>query len=357
MKCNIIFVILLLQMDNISALDTLIAGASKVSVSVHIHPDGDALGSGLALVSYLSRLRGKDAVLLVPDSVPESLAFMLKGFENGSALTCKHDLDRVKDRISNSDLLFCLDCSSFTRSGEDMEQELRSSTAPKVLVDHHLNPERDSFGIVFSETEVSSTCELLFRILKEMPDVEGDLSRLPSECLESLMTGMTTDTNNFANSVFPGTLEMASELLEAGVDRDRILSDLYNNYRENRLRLMGYLLDRNLEITPEGTAYMILDKSVQQRFDFRQGESEGFVNLPLAISKVRMSILLTEEEGRFRVSIRSKQGTSANACAMRYFNGGGHEMAAGGKLFFPENIPSPEDAKAYILKVSEEFLA
>ena len=344
-------------MDNITALDTLIAGASKISVSVHIHPDGDALGSGLALVSYLSKLRGKDAVLLVPDSVPESLAFMLDGFENGSALTCRDDLNGVKDRISGSDLLFCLDCSSFSRSGEEMEKELRSSSAAKVLIDHHLNPEAESFGTVFSETGISSTCELLFRILKEMPDVGGDITKLPSECLESLMTGMTTDTNNFSNSVFPGTLAMASELLAAGVDRDRILSDLYHNYRENRLRLMGYLLDRNLEITPEGTAFMILDKAVQERFDFRQGESEGFVNMPLAIARVRMSILLTEEEGRFRVSIRSKEGTSANACAMRYFNGGGHEMAAGGKLFFPENIPSPEDAKAYILKVSEEFLA
>ena len=344
-------------MNNILALDTMIAEASRISVSVHIHPDGDALGSGLALVSYLSGMRGKDAVLLVPDSVPESLAFMLEGFVEGSVLTCNQDLEGVRERISGSDLLFCLDCSSFSRSGEDMEPELRSSSAPKVLVDHHLNPERDSFGIVFSETEVSSTCELLFRIIKEMPDVEGDLARLPMECLESLMTGMTTDTNNFANSVFPGTLNMASELMAAGVDRDRILSCLYHNYRENRLRLMGYLLDRNLEITPEGTAFMILDRAIQKRFDFRQGESEGFVNLPLAISRVRMSILLTEEEGRFRVSIRSKEGTSANLCAMRYFNGGGHEMAAGGKLFFPGNIPSPEGAKAYILKVSEEFLA
>jgi phosphoesterase RecJ-like protein len=150
---------------------------------------------------------------------------------------------------------------------------------------------------------------------------------------------------------------MASELIAAGVDRDRILSELYNCYRENRLRLMGYLLNENMEITPEGVALMILNKDIQGRFDFRQGESEGFVNLPLAIKEVRMSILLTEEDERFRVSIRSKAGTSANKCALRYFNGGGHEMAAGGKLFFPENIPSPKDAKAYILKVSEEYFA
>ena len=95
------------------------------------------------------------------------------------------------------------------------------------------------------------------------------------------MTGMTTDTNNFANSVFPGTMRMASELIAAGVDRDLILSDLYHNYRENRLRLMGYLLSENLVISPEGAAVMVLDKECQERFDFRQGESEGFVNLPI----------------------------------------------------------------------------
>ena len=357
MKCNIIFVILLVQMDNIAALDSLIAGAGKVSVSVHIHPDGDALGSGLALVGYLSALRGKDAVLLVPESIPESLAFIAEGFNPGLIMECDKVPGDAAGRIAASDLVFCLDCSSFSRSGEFLEKHLRASGASKVLIDHHLNPERESFGLVFSQTEISSTCELLFDILKEMPDVDGHLGRLPAACLEALMAGMTTDTNNFANSVFPGTMEMASELIAAGVDRDSILSELYNRYRENRIRLMGYLLDNKLEITPEGAAYMILDKETQERFDFRQGESEGFVNIPLAVGNVRMSIFLTEEEDRFRVSVRSKRGTSANTFAATYLNGGGHEMAAGGKLLFPEHIPSPYDAEAYILKVTREFLA
>ena len=344
-------------MDKIALLDTLISEASCISASVHIHPDGDALGSGLALISYLKSCRGKDAVLLVPDPVPDSLSFMLENYSEGDVIVAATAPGTALERIQGSDLLFCLDCSSFTRAGDLMEPYLRNSSARKVIIDHHLNPERDSFEVVFSETEVSSACELLYRILKEMPGIGGITEKLPRPCLDSLLTGMTTDTNNFANSVFPSTLSMASELIAAGVDRDRILSKLYNCYRENRLRLMGYLLDENMEITPEGVAIMILNKDIQERFDFRQGESEGFVNLPLAIKEVRMSIFLTEEDNRFRVSIRSKSGTSANKCAMRYFNGGGHEMAAGGKLFFPENIPSQKGAKAYILKVSEEFFA
>ena len=182
------------------------------------------------------------------------------------------------------------------------------------MIDHHLNPDRASFELVFSETEVSSASELLYQVLLALPGV-GSAERLPLDVLTPLMAGMTTDTNNFANSVFPGTLRMASELIAAGVDRDRILSDLYNNYRENRLRLMGYLLSDNLVITPEGAAVMILDKETQERFGFRQGESEGFVNIPLAVSDVKISLFLTEEDGKFRVSIRSKRGISANKLA------------------------------------------
>lgn len=342
-------------MENIAALDNLVTGVSRVAVVVHTHPDGDALGSGLALIDYLGRLRGKDAVLALPDGAPESLHFMLKGGHKGRIVTFSDAPSKALGIIDEADLIFCLDCNSFSRTNPGMEAHLKDSPVPKVLIDHHLNPEREAFNVVFSQTGVSSTCELLFRILKEMPDVSGDVSRLSIPCLEALMTGMTTDTNNFANSVFPGTLLMASELIAAGVDRDKILSELYNRYRENRLRLMGHILKDNLDITPEGVAVMILDKGTQDLYDFKQGESEGFVNMPLAVEKVRMSIFLTEEEDRFRVSVRSKRGTSANSFAALYFHGGGHEMAAGGKLFFPEDIPSPEDAKAYILKVIGEF--
>lgn len=344
-------------MDKIKELSTLIQGASRVSVAVHTHPDGDALGSGMALVGYLSGRLGKDAVLVSPDSVPESLAFIPANFPEGSLIVFGDDPEKASKRLMESDLMFCLDFPDFSRTNPAMEAVLKSAKAPKVLVDHHLNPSSGAFDIVFSETEISSTCELLFGVLKSLPDVDGDLSRIPMRSLEALMTGMTTDTNNFANSVFPGTLGMASELIAAGVDRDKILDLIYNRYRENRLRLMGYLLHDIMRITPQGVAYMILDKEIQDRFDFRQGESEGFVNIPLAVSSVRMSLLLTEEGNHFRVSVRSKRGVSANRLAKEFFHGGGHEMAAGGRLYFPEDIPSHGDAEAYILKVTGEFFS
>jgi phosphoesterase RecJ-like protein len=257
-------------------------------------------------------------------------------------------------RIAASDLLFGMDFNAFDRTG-GAEIPLRESRAEKVLFDHHLSPDRAAFDLVFSRTEVSSACEVLFDTLLALPDIAGDAGKLPAACTYALMTGMTTDTNNFANSVFPGTLRMASALLAAGTDRDDILARLYNRYRENRFRLMGYLLSEVLRITPEGVAYMILRKADQLRFDMRQGETEGFVNLPLGIDRVRMSLFLTEQEDHFRVSVRSKKGTSANRMAASRFHGGGHELAAGGKLYFPADIPGPDDAQAYILKGIEGF--
>jgi len=341
-------------MKSIAELEKHIDNASCITIAVHTHPDGDAIGSGSALVRYLVDCRGKDAVLVVPDEIPASLSF-LASEANGRILVMEDEPDKVSSRIGSSDLLFCLDCNAFDRTA-GAEPLLAASKAPKILIDHHLNPDTESFDLVFSQTGISSTCELLYWILKETSDIAGDASRLPASSRNALMTGMTTDTNNFANSVVPSTLVMASELLDTGVDRDAILSNLYNRYRENRILLMGHMLGEKMKITPQGVAYMILDKATQLRYDFKEGEAEGFVNIPLAIEKVRMSIFLTEEKDRFRVSIRSKRGTSANTFAMKCFNGGGHELAAGGKLLVPQNISGPEDAEAYILNVIDRFL-
>ena len=149
---------------------------------------------------------------------------------------------------------------------------------------------------------------------------------------------------------------MASGLLAAGVDRDGILQKLFNEYRENRLRIMGWLLYENMRITDAGVAYMIITSDTAERFGIREGETEGFVNMPLAIGRVKMSILLKiDGNGYFRVSVRSKKGYSSNLCATRYFHGGGHENASGGRLFFPQDIPSPDEAAGYVERVTGEL--
>ena len=335
---------------DIQRLDTLLAAAKCVSIVVHTHPDGDALGSGAALTAYLRLCRGTDACLVLPDPAPASLDFLVDPAHTLVAT----DPQPVLARIAASDLLVCLDMHSFGRS-ESLAAPLQASAARKVLIDHHLNPDRDAFDLVFSETEISSASELLYRLLLGLPGV-GSADRLPMEVLAPLMAGMTTDTNNFANSVYPSTLQMASELLAAGVDRDAILDRLYHDYRENRFFAMGAFLSERLVILPEGVAYAVLDRAFLDRFDLQEGETEGFVNLPLGIGRVRMSIFLREAEGQFRVSIRTKPGVSANRLATESFHGGGHECAAGGKLFFPQDIAGPEQAEAYVKAAAARFM-
>ncbi len=357
-----------LQQDGLRRLDSLIEGAAKVTVVGHTHPDGDALGVTSALALYLRKCRGKDAVCLFSDTPADNLRFILPP----EIPFLFHDTEpqAAAARIAETDLVVLEDCNGFSRT-EALAPLLKALPARKVLIDHHLNPESADFDLVFSTPDVSSASELLYWLLKALPaagqacpEASAFLSASGQACPASakaigtaLMTGMTTDTNNFANSVYPSTLRMASELLDLGVDRDTILQHLYQEYRENRVRIMGYMQHEGMQLLPEGAAYMILTREIQERFDLREGESEGLVNVPLSIGSVRLSVLLKENGDHFRVSVRSKKGTSAQQLAQRYFHGGGHENAAGGKLFIGADIPAPEDAPAYVTNVLKTFLA
>jgi phosphoesterase RecJ-like protein len=270
-------------------------------------------------------------------------------------LTYDENPDEIIQTIAAADHIVALDFNAFHRT-DRLETLLKESEAFKILIDHHLHPDTESFNLVFSYQSISSASELVYHILKATPQCQGKKESIPFYAAESLMTGMTTDTNNFANSTFPSTLQMASELIEIGVDRDKIIFNLYNQYGENRIRLLGYALKDLLKITDDGVAYIVIDKDTLERYNIQEGDTEGFVNIPLSIDRVRMSFLLKEDEGKVRVSIRSKRGTSANRCAVRYFNGGGHENAAGGKLHIPEDIKGMEDAAEYIETHTHIFL-
>lgn len=333
----------------------VINGADKVAIAAHAHPDGDAIGSCVALLHYL-RGKGVHPSIVLYDRWPDSLSFIAAGAKDAMTVY-ESEPEKAAAIIEGSDAIFCLDMNSFGRA-EALGDALGKAACPKVLIDHHLNPETDRFSTVFSMTEISSTSELLYYVLLAMPDVGGDAGNIPAEARNALMAGMTTDTNNFANSVYPSTFSMASVLIAAGVDRDAIIESLYGCYRENRLRLMGTMLKDRMTITAEGAAYMIIDKPLAAEFDIRDGETEGFVNMPLGIRDVKMSLLLREEDDRYRVSIRSRRGISANLCAKTYFNGGGHELAAGGKLVKGKDISGgTAGLAAYVESVTGEFLA
>ena len=338
--------------ENIRAFREAIQQSTRIAVVGHTHPDGDALGSCTALSLWLAG-RGKAVSCIFPDTPADNLLFILSPKVNylyGDAHAAA-----ARKALEACELLIQLDGNQFSRT-EGLAPFLEASSAQKILIDHHLNPDRESFDIVFSTPEISSASELLYWVLKAAEgDTLGPLG-LGMTIGTALMAGMTTDTNNFANSVFPSTFQMASELIAAGVNRDALLQQLYSSYRENRVRLMGYMQYEGLKVLPEGAAYMILTKDIMSRFDLREGESEGLVNVPLSIGAVKLSVLLKEDDGHFRVSVRSKKGTSAQQLAVRFFHGGGHENASGGKLFIGPDIANAQAAEAYVSNALKTFL-
>lgn len=337
--------------DKACRLFAMLGDAENICIVVHSHPDGDALGCSAALCRFAREKLAKDCTVIIPDAGPQVLDFVHEGL---GFINAGEDSGKAEATLARADLIVCMDMNAFDRAGS-LEGMLLRSNAVKVLIDHHLNPDEKSFDLTISEKDISSASELLYWVLLGMPGMTS-AADLPLKCAEALMTGMTTDTNNFANSVFPSTLSMASDLLSAGVDRDKLLTMIYNRYGESRIRAMGFFLDRKLRITEDGVAYMVIKREEYEACHLCDGDTEGFVNIPLAIGKVRLSLFLKEDNGYYRVSIRSKKGTSAAGLARQYFNGGGHECASGGKLFFPADIPDRDDAEDYIENVTARFL-
>ena len=332
--------------------------STRIALFTHINPDGDALGSTLALMAWLDSL-GKDVRLFIPSIYAESLAFMVESkYQEKITVWDKENEETIGADIQSRDLLIGLDFNTLDRIGA-FREHFCASHARKLLIDHHVAPQADAFDSVSSCTEVSSTCELLYKILMKMPGIDGNASALPPSSAKSILTGITTDTNNFANSVFPDTLRITSELLAAGVDRDAIIQSLFFNYPERRMRAMGFVLSRKMTILPCGLAYIILNKHDLAQFKLREGDTEGFVNLPLSIDNVKMSILLKQEQGtaNVRVSIRSKEGFSARKMAMEHFHGGGHEKASGGKLVIGKDISHMRKAASYVEHAAKAHFA
>ncbi len=343
------------NIHDIRKFEILMEKAGRCAVVTHAKPDGDAMGSSIGMYFYLKSAGKENVKIILSDPYPDNLAFMVSDEVRKDIIIHERNSAEAEAETASSDLIICVDFNAFHRT-DRLEKALTASKAAKVLIDHHLNPDTDRFKISFSETAMSSASELLYHVLMSTGTVGHDARNLPKETAYALMTGVTTDTNNFANSTYPSTLRMTADLLETGVDRDLLISELYNRHRENRLRLMGHAMHDMLRITGDGVAYIVLDAATLEKYDVRDGETEGFVNMPLSIEEVKMSLLLKEEEEKVRVSIRSKKGTSANRCAKMYFNGGGHENAAGGRLFKGKEIADIGEAPAYIERHTHIFM-
>ena len=299
--------------------------ADKIVIVSHVSPDGDAIGSSLALAQFLDS-QDKTVNVIVPNAFPDFLKWM-----PGSKDILLYDrYKEFADKLINeADIICCLDFNSLKRI-EEMADSVATSPARKILIDHHLYPE-DFCRIVISHPEISSTSELVFRLICRM-GYFSDISREGAECI---YTGMMTDTGGFTyNSNNREIYFIISELLSKGIDKDDIYRKVYNTYSESRLRLMGYVLS-NMKVYREyNSALISLTKEEQGKFDYIKGDSEGFVNIPLSIKNVRFSCFLREDTERriIKISLRSVGTFPCNKLAAEFFNGGGHLNASGGEF-------------------------
>lgn len=314
----------IIKESKIKALRHLLEQSNKIVITCHLSPDGDAIGSSLGLYHVLTAI-GKRVNVVTPDIPPRNLMFLPGAKEIVPYTKYGEFADQLFD---NADLIVCLDFNSLKRV-DKMEPVLANASAPKVLIDHHLDPD-DFADVTISYPNMSSTCVLLFRVLCRL-ELFNVIDKKAAECI---YTGMMTDTGNFTyNSNDPDLYVIIAELLKKGINKDRLYSLVCNTNSESRLRLNGYATHRKMELFFEHQAALItLNRDELKEFDYEKGDTESLVNVPLSIPGITYSVFLRDDTDYIKVSTRSKGEFAVNRICEKYFNGGGHKNAAGGEF-------------------------
>ncbi len=300
--------------------------SQNIVVVAHTNPDGDALGSTLAWARVLSQ-KGHNVECIAPNNYPYFMSWM-EGIEN--YIIYKNDEERAKNAVDKAEVIFCMDFNTTQRLEALGEVIDENKTAKRVLIDHHLNPASD-FDATFSYPEESSACFVTYSLIEAYFGCEV----IDTTVANLLYTGIMTDTGNFSYSnLTPALFRAVAVLVERGADIPEVNRLVNNSYSEDRAKLFGYVVNRKMEILNGGrVAYMSMTEAEMRRFKFQQGDSEGFVNYPLSVASMEVSALFTAHRKFIRVSLRSRKHIDINEFARRYFNGGGHKNAAGGKSF------------------------
>ncbi len=317
----------ILTTDSLSKLRELSVNSQNIIICCHKSPDGDALGASLAWADYLCSL-GKTPTIITPDAYPDFLQWL-----PGTEKIIRYDKhpEKASQLFNDADLVFCLDFNSSDRTDE-MKDVLDISTAKKVMIDHHLAPKMDTV-ITISHPDMSSTCELVFRIINQL----GGFNTMSRKCAVCIYCGMMTDTGGFTyNSNSPEIFFIISQLLTKGIDKDKIYRNVFNNYSPWAIRLRGYIMCQKLNVFNDiHASYFTLSRRDMHDFHFIKGDAEGLVNEPLRIKGMRLSVSLREDDRRDNlvwVSLRSVDDFPCNKVAEEFFNGGGHLNASGGRL-------------------------
>jgi phosphoesterase RecJ-like protein len=309
---------------NYTNVKQLLSTPQKVVVTAHKSPDGDAIGSSMALAIALKKL-GHEVNVLVPDQYPKFLDWMDKG---ASILIDELSPNESTRIVSEASIIFSLDYNNLSRVGK-LGPKIERSDAVKILIDHHLFPD-ESFDFALSDTAASSTAELVFRFLNEL----GYKDLIDKSISESLYAGIMTDTGSFRfSSTSSETHRIVAELMDKGLIPHVIHERINDTNSFSRLKLIGHALSNKLSVHKSGKAAILtLSLKEKNQFGYQKGDSEGLVNYGLSIEGVEIAIFLSEELEMVKFSLRSKGNIDVNDIARSHFNGGGHRNAAGGKL-------------------------
>ena len=322
-------------------LEGILEGVTTCMIIPHKNPDADALGSSMALYSFLVKL-GKKAKVVLPNSPPIYLEWMIK---KRDVIIYENNPEKTKKHLSKSEIIFALDFNSLRRIGS-LEKEIEIVDAPIIMIDHHESPE--NFSTLFiSKPEIGSTCEMIYNIIKLMK-----IELIDKEICTYIYSGILTDTGSFRYPLTTGnTHTIISELFKKGINHTKIHENIFDNFSLTRSYLLAVALKKMKKISGLGVVYTILTKEELEKHNFKKGDTEGFVNFGLKIKGIHVSVIFIQDifENIFKVSFRSKQNIDVNKFAKKYFNGGGHKNASGGF----SNDPIKETERKFISSIRE----
>jgi len=311
-------------MKPVNEIFPLLTAPRKVVITTHQKPDPDALGSSLGMYHFLISL-GHDVTVISPTNWPTWLNWMQS---SNAVIDYELTPDKAQEELNKAEWLFCLDFNTFSRT-KNLTQKLYDFKGTKVLIDHHQQPDTGSFHYGISDTAKSSTAEMVYDFIVQ----SGHSDKMNTPIAECLYAGVMADTGSFRfASTTASVHHMVAFLKERGLEHSKVHENIYDNFLENRLRFIGHVLMNRMEVYYEyNTALIAISKKDLLRFQIRTGDTEGLVNYPLSIQGIKLAGLVIDRDEERKWSFRSKGGFDTNTFARKYFNGGGHFNASGGK--------------------------
>ena len=309
---------------DIAAVKQLLQTPQKIAIIPHRNPDGDAMGSSLAMFHFLKK-QNHDVVVVLPNEFPDFLAW-LPGAEK--AVVFEKNIDTTAALLESCKIIFALDFNALHRVGE-LEKVLEKLQTTFVMIDHHQEP-ADFAKYTFSDTSFGSTCEMVYHFIEAL----NYKNLIDKDIATCIYTGILTDSGGFKYpKTTPTTHRIVADLIEIGAENTKIPNLLFDNNSLSRLLLMGVAF-KNLKVFDnKKTAYMALSQKELDDNNFEKGDTEGFVNYALSIKGIIFAAIFIEnrQEKIIKISFRSQGDFDVNQFARQHFEGGGHINAAGGK--------------------------